>query len=109
MCKALGSGGGEADPTLWLSDLKAMEVDGDLEAFLQGCHETMDAGTNSPPSEPKSADTAERSADEGATQLIILERPPSPRSGGPGFGINLAPDCVVTSFSHEDSCAKMAG
>ena len=105
VCKALGSGGGDDDPTRWLSDLEGMEADGDLETFLQVCHDTMDGDSNT----PESTDAADRNVDEDATQLVELERPASPRSGGPGFGINLAPDCVVTSFSHEESCAKVAG
>ena len=104
VCKALGSDGGDDDPTRWLSVLEELEADGELDSFLQVCRDTMD-GEN----KPESTDAADRKVDAAATQLIELERPASPSSGGPGFGINLAPDCVITSFSHEDSCAKVAG
>eukprot|EP01043_Picozoa_sp_COSAG02_P026282 COSAG02_NODE_1509_length_12226_cov_6.533850_4_plen_595_part_00 len=42
------------------------------------------------------------------TQQVELQRPPSPRCGGPDFGIELTPDCVVASLQF-DCWAKREG
>ena len=49
VCEVLASGGGEDNPTLWLSELKQMEENGDLEAFFRGCR-----GTTAPQPAPVS-------------------------------------------------------
>ena len=77
--------------------LRAMETTDAAELALMAADE-----------EPEPELEPEREYNE-ATQLIQLERPPSPRCGGPDFGIELTPDCVVASFTHYDSCAKVAG